>query len=294
MIQEEQILKELKKYFKDVKLEQQCSRYDFTAVEKMSGYTLYIRCSSQDTRLNTDYSWGGMLINSAQDCVMNVIQIGGKYYFSVVAFMDDNKVFIKSYVDYKALNKENVWRLGWQLKAQYNQINLLPTELLRVEKTISLNDSELIEGSVKYVRKFRPNYKMEEEKQPLSQSEHFKRLIYGTPEINYPSDDLDKKILRIVRQVYPNASVKSKLMIFDNDLLFYRREVDKQKQDIEYSIYDSSIPQNEQQKKTLTLEVYFYKNVFGRTIINLQQGDVFDTKVLDLLETYEPLSAMIL
>lgn len=285
---EENVLKELKKYFKIVKEIQLGKSCDIITIEKVSGANIHIRYYDNFDYLHQDLYWGRQFVSNSNDCSMVLTTICGKLYFFVCTLLNGNQIVTKNYLDFKELNKENVAILGRQLSAK-NTYDLLPSKNFRLIKNIHLNDTNVVEGMVVYCRKFFDGYKLMD----LSSQKSFDNLLIdhkcGSELIRYPNDEMDDFLLNVVKKTYPNATIKDSLFLFDCDYVFYRNNVVKDKKNFNITMSNSK-----GEEKSLTIELYYVANVFGRTNVDLEIGNVFNEKLYRLLDTYEPLSTIIL
>lgn len=120
-------------------------------------------------------------------------------------------------IHWRKLEPLNIDWLEIVLTSNHGDIRFLPNRLFRVEKIISLNSKTLLHGEIRYLRTFREGYKMKSSK--TKPDEQLNRLIYGTPEDEFPKDMLDACIFDAVKKLYPDAVVISKLILFESDVL---------------------------------------------------------------------------
>lgn len=200
-------------------------------------------------------------------------------------------------------NYDIIWRrldndtfewLAPQLKAQRKRIAFLPPDFMRVVKIIELNVEGYFDARVIYLRKFHgEDYRMKQHNEN-SEKDRFERLLYGTPQEDYPEDELDNYILREIRTVFPNAGkAKNKLLLFDVDLLDYRLEKVNRKQKININVrnYDAGISDS----LNIQLECYYQVNAFRpRAILECDIYSGVNSKdyknLKECSSTYEPLS----
>lgn len=84
-------------------------------------------------------------------------------------------------------------------------------------------------GEIVYLRSFSDAYKMKQ-KVVKTDKERFDRMLFGIPEDEYPSDELDTAILNAVRSVLTAKDPVSKTLLFSTDLSelqFYKRNYSK-------------------------------------------------------------------
>jgi len=89
------------------------------------------------------------------------------------------------------------------------RVRVLPLEEMYFLKKIKLEDM-FSSAIVCYARKVNENYKLNPEEK--AKEEH---LIFGYKEEEYPSDDLDKRILEKIFEKFPDAKVQTSLMMLD-------------------------------------------------------------------------------
>lgn len=95
-------------------------------------------------------------------------------------------------------------------------IHVLPQDQIKYVKTISFNVEyfgKYYFGKIVYKRNLSKTYKMDETKRS-----DIDRWLSFYPEECYPSDVIDKIILKGVREKYPTAQVNTKLMLCDVEL----------------------------------------------------------------------------
>lgn len=94
----------------------------------------------------------------------------------------------------------------------------LPFEENRFVKSISVetvSHEEPFWGDIIYVRKASEAYWYKPVPIGMTWKERFERDVYGRSEDEFPSDLLDKLILKGIQSVYPNASIKTRGINFD-------------------------------------------------------------------------------
>ena len=102
----------------------------------------------------------------------------------------------------------------------------LPFDEIRFIKSISVEDKlheEPFFGEIIYVRKASEHYWYKPIPENLTWQERFERDVNGRPEDEYPSDLLDKLILKGVRTVYPHATIITKGVNFDIERDEYKK-----------------------------------------------------------------------
>lgn len=107
------------------------------------------------------------------------------------------------------------------IKSMDEVIRVLSTDDLKVLKRITfsrkLHDDREQKAEILYFRKLSSTYRMNQ-KEVVDEKERIERLLKGTPEIEYPRDELDWIILEAVKSQFRNAEVHSKLILFSTDL----------------------------------------------------------------------------
>lgn len=194
---------------------------------------------------------------------------GNKCQFGFLIYWDFDKCYANKHLNWRNLDDGALCWLKIQLKAHRQRIAQLPENYIRVIKAIHLNNKDLVDGEIIYLRKFNvaENYIMKTSP-VLSEQERFNRLITGTPEGDYPDDELDRFILTNIQATYPEATKQSKILLFDVDLLNFRHL--KEKQINRYSIHGVSIKYDHsgyilgqgRGNLRIDLEMYYYPNVF--------------------------------
>ena len=95
-----------------------------------------------------------------------------------------------------------------------NQNNLRIIKHLKVSKTV---DGERYFADVIYLRSLTRDYRMAD-KEVVDQKEQFNRFVFGIPENEYPSDELDEWIEEIIGAKYQIEKKKSSLLLFTTEL----------------------------------------------------------------------------
>lgn len=227
-------------------------------------------------------------------------QVAGNTMFGILSYWDFDRYFVNNQINWREYNIQNINWLITQISIRRGSIKLLDSSMCRVVKTIYLNHDDIIDGEIKYLRSFRETYKMKDTSM-LSEEDRLMRLIHGTPEDDYPQDELDKVLYHKVVNTYPNAKVKSNLLLFDTELLDLRflkeRKLILFHMNFTPIVYsDSGIPQNTSiSNNNLIMELYYTPNFFRETnilpinqIVQLMDNDFINT----IKDTYQPLSAI--
>lgn len=193
-------------------------------------------------------------------------QVADNTMFGILSYWDFERCFYNENIKWRELNELNLDWLKVFLSAQRGNIRFLPNHMFRVEKIISLNSSSLLEGEIRYLRKFQGDYRMRKTKMQ-SNTDKFNKLLYGIPEDEFPTDALDNYIFSHVKKVYPAAEVKSNLILFETDLLDVARLKDKQ---IKHEIIYARNMQTDYLIGTATLEI-LYNQSFWTTLESVRK-----------------------
>ena len=220
--------------------------------------------------------------------------------FGLLSYWDFDSYFINKNINWREYNVENINWLITQISIRRGSIKLLDSDMCRVVKTIYLNYDDMIDGEIKYLRSFSETYKMKDTSM-ISEEERIKRLIHGTPEEDYPKDELDEVLYQQVLKTYPKARIKSSLLLFDSELLDLRLLKERKLQ--LFHLYfipiiynETGLPiNNSMLNYEIMLELYYTPNFFRETnILPINQvvqmfvnSDNFIQKIKD---TYQPLS----
>lgn len=107
------------------------------------------------------------------------------------------------------------------IKSMDRVIRLLSSDDLNVLKRITfgkkISDGRIQHAEILYLRKLTLNYKMKQNK-VVDERQRLERLIKGTPEVEYPKDDLDRMIFESIDNKFIGAKVKSSLLLFSTEL----------------------------------------------------------------------------
>lgn len=153
--------------------------------------------------------------------VLFVIE-GDELQFGIMVYWDDKKPYLNSNINWRTWSPENLPWFNVQIHARRYQIDYLPLEYLRVMKIIELKDNNTIDGQFVYLRQFTEEYRMSTPP-VLNEEERFHRTLCGIPEDEYPKDELDRVIYERIKEQYPFATVKTKLLLFHTDLVNLRQ-----------------------------------------------------------------------
>ena len=184
----------------------------------------------------------------------------GKWLLGMLCYWNFERLRFNKNIHWRPLNDNSIEWLKMQLKARHARIAFLPLDYIRVVKTIDLRAEGYYDARIIYLRRFYgEEYRMQEHTE-VTQEERFDRLLNGTPQNEYPHDSLDDFILEEIRTIYPNASLKNKLLLFDVDLLNYRLEKENKKQIIELEL--QIVEGDKIITKRISLECYYQLNPF--------------------------------
>lgn len=214
----------------------------------------------------------------------------------MLCYWDFDRLRFNKNINWRSLNDNNIQWLKMQLKARHSRIAFLPIEYIRVVKTIDLQADGYFDARIIYLRRFYgEEYRMQQHAE-VTQEERFDRLLNGTPQNEYPSDDLDDLILSELRKEYPNASLKNKLLLFDVDLLNYRLEKESQKQIIKLEP-QTTIDSNTIETMCIALECYYQINPFKPYLMKeMALPVILDVnkykRIREISMTYSKLSAI--
>ena len=221
--------------------------------------------------------------------------------FGILVYWDDSKAFLNTDIHWMDWKAENELWLDIQIHARRMQLDYLPIDYLRVIKTIHLNDKDISDGKLIYLRKFTPEYKMQT---PPAQNEQerLNRLFEGTPESEYPADMLDDLLYSRIKELYPLATMQSQLLLFHTDLLNLRKNKECVRKPISlcFKLLNENLALDGTQKNIL-LEYYYRPNIFKHqsyihdidSLVPIQKEDMF-MALIKKANTYEPLSTMMI
>lgn len=222
--------------------------------------------------------------------------------FGILLYWDYDKCYNNQNINWRPLNADTARWLELQLQAHRQRIAQLPEDYLRIVKTINLNCKELVEPEIIYLRKFSNIYHMSTPP-ILTEQERFNRLLSGTPENEYPNDNLDKLLINHIRTQYPEATVKSSILLFDVDLIKFRQKKDKRIYSQTIHMLPIRYDHNGQiigqaiGELSVVIEYYYYPNVFRQFGLRplseiVEIDEQMAQEYQSLLTTYEPFSAI--
>lgn len=154
-------------------------------------------------------------------------------------------------------------------------IKVLNTDNLKVIKHLQITKNvggKEYFADVMYLRNLTRDYRMAD-KEVVDQKEKFNRFVFGIPEDEYPSDDLDAWLEEIIGKQYKIEQKKSSLLLFTTelrDLQVYRNSYLKQDNIIHFELDledPFQVPMGAHVSIPASVEIYFTdqraENVFG-------------------------------
>lgn len=190
------------------------------------------------------------------------------YKAGVLVYWDFGRWHYNKDINKQPLNSQTLLWLEMQICAQRMHIRSIPMEYVGFIKTITLNTNEVIDAEIIYWRKLTDSYKVIPYK-PKDEQDRFYRILKGTPENEYPKDILDEVILQQVQSAYPNAKIKTKSLLFDNDLLNFRLLKDKIKDRLIFGVhYYQTMTLHSVQSFEIFVECYYHHNFYKRCPLN--------------------------
>lgn len=119
------------------------------------------------------------------------------------------------------LNSSNADKILDLVRSMDETIRLLSDQGMKVVKRIKVEHKEangrLCLGDVVYLRDFTQEYRMHQ-KQVVDERERMERMIHGTPQNEYPDDELDNAIFEKIQERFPGSRKISDLMLFSTEL----------------------------------------------------------------------------
>lgn len=119
------------------------------------------------------------------------------------------------------LNPNNANKILDLVKSMDETIRLLSEHGMKVVKRIKVKyegaNGRLCLGDVVYLRDFTQEYRMHQ-KQVVDERERMERMIHGTPQNEYPDDELDNAIFEKIQERFPGSRKISDLMLFSTEL----------------------------------------------------------------------------
>lgn len=119
------------------------------------------------------------------------------------------------------LNTGNADKILDLVKSMDETIRLLSEHGMKVVKRIQIEhqnvNGRLSFGDVVYLRDFTQDYKMHP-KEVVNERERMDRMIHGTPQNEYPDDELDIAIFEKIQERFPGSRKYSDLILFSAEL----------------------------------------------------------------------------
>lgn len=119
------------------------------------------------------------------------------------------------------LNSSNADKILDFVKSMDETIRILSEHGMKVVKRIRVEHQEangrLLFGMAEYLRDFTEDYRMHQ-KEVVDVRERMERLIKGTPQNEYPDDELDRVIFDKIQERFPGSSKISDLLLFSSEL----------------------------------------------------------------------------
>lgn len=119
------------------------------------------------------------------------------------------------------LNPNNAEKILDLVKSMDETIRLLSEHGMKVVKRIKVEhenaNGRLSFGDVVYLRDFTQKYRMHQ-KEVVNERERMEKMIHGTPQSEYPDDELDNAIFEKIRDRFPGSRKRSDLMLFSTEL----------------------------------------------------------------------------
>lgn len=173
----------------------------------------------------------------------------------------------------KQLTLDNAEKAINIIKAMGEVIRALDEKDFNILKRISFSkqyrNNRTLYGEAIYLRKFTPDYRMQQ-KEIVDEKEKLKRLFNGIPEEEYPSDIIDFIIKDTLKKEYPDAEIKSSLLLLSTDL----RNLQRYNQ---YKIYKENIIVSPDLKElNLPIRPILNKNIFPTIPIEIYVQKEFD------------------
>lgn len=152
-----------------------------------------------------------MAVNESSGTAMIGIQVGWRF--------GRPTIFKKPRM--MSVNSDNANKIIDAVKTMDDTIRMLSVYGMKIIKTINLESQEpngmTHHASIVYLRDFTEEYKLKP-KEIVNEREKFNRLLNENVEDEYPNDFMDNAILSMIQQQYPEARVKSSMMLFSTDL----------------------------------------------------------------------------
>jgi len=116
-------------------------------------------------------------------------------------------------------------------------ITCIPADQMGVAKIITINAPTkygvMDIGCIVYKRSFYPKYRFEESQKPKSFMDEY------PIQSSYPHDELDTAILEAIKESYPESKLHNKLIVFNTDIEYLNRLIDRPSKSLEVSVSPS-------------------------------------------------------
>lgn len=137
------------------------------------------------------------------------------------------RININRKLSLRSINRDSWPILFDNIKGLDRVIRVLSQETISVIKRIIINETHngrTHNAEIVYLRKFTNTYKMQQ-KVINDEQERIKRMMFGIPKEEYPSDRIDDDLYRLAKEKYPSALVKSSLLLFSTELENLKQEI---------------------------------------------------------------------
>lgn len=162
--------------------------------------------------------------------IIKVDEYTGKAELGIVLYYQYGTPAIERDIQFIPMDDNNRIRLIDEIKVADKVIRVLDTVNCKVIKTIYLPLYENgcnFEARLVYARDLSLNYRMKSHEE-MTDAERLEYYLKGVPETDYPVDELDKCMLKAVRdQGYKDADIRSQLLLFSTELRDLRRIYDR-------------------------------------------------------------------
>jgi len=178
--------------------------------------------------------------------LMCVNESSEEAHFGFVLGWRFNQPIIYRNVTLRKINKQTWPIFIDNVKTMSTVIRVLSENAIGVVKKIYIDDNG-VQGrphhaKMIYVRRFSNTYKMQQ-KVISNEKERFERQMFGIPEDEYPSDDLDKDLQNELIGKYQTVRVKSELLLFSSELQELKQETNRCTKHKVTLIYEPSFDQ---------------------------------------------------
>lgn len=161
--------------------------------------------------------------------IIKVDENSGEAMLGIVLYYQYGTAAIETEIRFLPMETANYARLLDELKAADTVIRFLEMANCKVIKTIKMplnqNGHDYMARLV-YARDLTISYRMKSHEE-MTDAERLEYYLKGIPEIDYPVDELDKCMLKTVReQGYKDADMESHLLLFSTELRDLKRIYD--------------------------------------------------------------------